>query len=253
MKTYFTLLLTLFTSYTAINAQQAKAPVLTENPIPELVLVFTKTNGFRHDCIEKGVLTMRELGRENGFIALQTETSEDFNSENLKNYRLVVFMNTTEDVLNNEQQKAFKAYINQGGSFLGVHAASDTEYEWEWYGKMVGAYFDGHPNNPNVRTASLDVLDKEHPSCQHLPVRWERTDEWYNFKNLNPEVTVTLMLDESTYEGGTNGDNHPMAWYHEYDGGRAYYTGGGHTKATFDEPAFRQHLLGAIEWCMGRK
>ncbi|MDC6366364.1 MULTISPECIES: ThuA domain-containing protein [Flavobacteriaceae] len=221
--------------------------------MPELVMVFTKTAGYRHKSIEKGVQTLRELGRKNGFVALQTETGEDFSHQNLKNYKLVVFLSTTMDVLNDSQQEAFKKYIQNGGSYLGIHAASDTEYDWRWYGKLVGGYFESHPNNPNVLDAKIQVLDKTHPSTSHLPDTWTRSDEWYNYKNLNPDVTVLMNLDESSYSGGTNGKNHPIAWYHIYDGGRAFYTGGGHTEASFDEPQFRQHLLGAIEWCLGRK
>ncbi|WP_067029885.1 ThuA domain-containing protein [Allomuricauda sp. CP2A] len=221
--------------------------------MPELVMVFTKTAGYRHQAIEKGVQTLRQLGRQNGFVALQTESSEDFSAQNLKNYRLVVFLNTTLDVLNDSQQKAFENYIKEGGSYLGIHAASDTEYNWPWYGKLVGGYFVDHPNNPNVRSAKVKVVDKSHPSTSHLPDVWSRNDEWYNFKDLNPNVTVLMNLDESSYEGGTNGANHPIAWYHEFDGGRSFYTGGGHTEESYDEPNFRQHLLGAIEWCLKRE
>lgn len=219
---------------------------------PDFVLAFTKTAGYRHKSIEKGVHTLRQLGRKNNFIVLQTETSEDFNPQNLKNYKLVVFLSTTQDVLNNQQQRAFENYIKGGGSFLGIHAAADTEYNWAWYGRLVGGYFESHPNDPNVRKAKIDVISKEHPSTSHLPNNWTRSDEWYNYKNINPNLKVLLNLDENSYEGGTNGKNHPIAWYHEFDGGRAYYTGGGHTEESFDEPDFRKHLLGAISWCLGR-
>ncbi|MEM1258374.1 MAG: ThuA domain-containing protein [Bacteroidota bacterium] len=222
-----------------------------EDGIPELVLAFTKTEGYRHQSIEKGVRTLRELGRENGFIVLQTETAEDFNPDNLKNFRLVVFLSTTQDVLNGEQQSAFEYYIKNGGAFMGIHAAADTEYDWLWYGKLVGGYFESHPQG--TPTAKIKVINKEHPSTAHLSDTWQRTDEWYNYKNLNPNITILMNLDESSYEGGTNGKIHPIAWYHEYEGGRAFYTGGGHTEASFDEPEFRQHLLGALEWCLGRK
>ena len=245
------LLVLCFYIFSGISAQNSKTPKMMEESIPELVLVFTKTEGYRHKSIEKGVRTLRELGRENGFIVLQTETAEDFNADNLKNYRLVVFLSTTQDVLNNSQQKAFEDYIKRGGSFMGIHAAADTEYDWLWYGKLVGGYFESHPQG--TPTATIKVVDKEHPSTEHLPDSWQRTDEWYNYKNLNPDVTVLMNLDETTYEGGTNGENHPIAWYHEFDGGRSFYTGGGHTDASFDEPEFRQHLLGALEWCLWRK
>nr|WP_292962432.1 MULTISPECIES: ThuA domain-containing protein [unclassified Allomuricauda] len=234
-------------------AQNDSVPNQKEVKMPELVMVYTKTDGYRHKSIEKGVQTLRELGRQNGFIALQTESGEDFNTQNLNNYKLVVFLNTTMDVLDDAQQRAFESYIKGGGAFLGIHAAADTEYDWAWYGKLVGAYFDSHPNDPNVRKAKIDVLSKNHPSTEHLQDSWTREDEWYNFKDINPNITVLLNLDESSYEGGTNGSSHPIAWYHEFDGGRAFYTGGGHTDASFDEPDFRKHLLGAIEWCLRRK
>lgn len=238
------------TLFTQISAQDDPSTESKEVKMPELVLVFTKTAGFRHQSIEKGVQTFRELGRKNGFIALQTESGEDFTPQNLKNYKLIVFLNTTMDVLNDAQQKAFESYIKNGGSYLGVHAASDTEYDWPWYGKLVGGYFVSHPEQ---QTAKIDVLDKTHPSTAHLQNVWMHYDEWYNFKDLNPNVHVLLKLDESSYKGGINGDNHPIAWYHEYDGGRVFYTGLGHTDASYDEPEFRQHLLGAIEWCLKRK
>ncbi len=218
--------------------------------MPELVMVFTKTEGWRHKSIEKGVQTLRELGRANGFVALQTESSEDFNASNLNNYKLVVFLNTTLDVLNDNQQRAFENYIKGGGSYLGIHAASDTEFDWPWYGKMVGAYFVDHPEQQN---AKIDVIDRTHPSTAHLNNVWMHFDEWYNFKNLNPNVHVLMKLDESSYKGGTNGENHPIAWYHEFDGGRVFYTGLGHTEAAYDDPDFRQHILGGIEWCLKRK
>ncbi len=236
-----------------LSAQENSLPNQNDSiKMPELVLVFTKTTGYRHTSIEKGVRTLRELGRANRFVVLQTDAGEDFTNENLKNYKLVVFLSTTLDVLDDAQQRAFENYIKNGGAFLGIHAAADTEYDWPWYGKLVGGYFESHPNNPNVLEAKIDVLRKDHASTAHLNDEWSRSDEWYNYKDLNPNVTVLLNLDENSYSGGTNGTSHPIAWYHKFDGGRTYYTGGGHTEASFDEPAFRQHLLGAIEWCLKR-
>ncbi|MEX0315408.1 MAG: ThuA domain-containing protein [Allomuricauda sp.] len=243
----FSLILFCFAFLT--NAQEA-IKVSPNAKMPDLVLVFTKTEGYRHKAIEKGARTLRQLGRTNDFIALQSETSEDFNIQNLRNFKLVVFLNTTMDVLDAQQQRAFELYIKGGGSFMGIHAAADTEYEWPWYGKLVGAYFESHPEQ---QQAKIEVVDRAHPSTTHLKSEWQHFDEWYNFKNLNPKVNVLMKLDETSYKGGTNGDNHPIAWYHEFDGGRAFYTGLGHTEASYDDPDFKQHLLGAIEWCLGRK
>lgn len=222
----------------------------TAPKMPDLVLVFTKTESYRHKSIEKGVRTLRELGRANGFVALQSESGEDFTADNLKNFDLVVFLNTTGDVLNGQQQRAFEDYIRQGGNYMGIHAASDTEFDWPWYGRLVGGYFVDHPE---IQPANIRLIDREHPATAHLPEVWTRTDEWYNFKALNPEVKVLLNLEESSYKGGSNGEWHPIAWYHEFDGGRAFYTGGGHTEGAYDEPAFRQHLLGGLLWSLGRQ
>ncbi len=212
------------------------------------VLVFSKTEGFRHASIETGVEAIKKLGIENGFKVDATEDAAFFKEENLQNYATVIFLNTTGDVLNHYQQADFERFIQAGGGYVGIHSAADTEYDWAWYGKMVGGYFVSHP--PTCK-ATLKVVDNNHLSTTMLPEIWERTDEWYNYKSLNPKVNKLIMLDESSYEGGTNGDNHPSAWYHEYDGGRAFYTGGGHTKEAFSEPLFMQHILGGIRYAIG--
>ena len=212
------------------------------------VLIFSKTAGFRHKSIKTGVEAIRLLGQKHGFMVNHTENANDFTTKVLDNYRAVIFLNTTGDILNNTQQDHFERYIQAGGGWIGIHSAADTEYKWPWYGKMVGAYFDSHPK---IQEAELIVTNKTHPATIKLPDRWRRRDEWYNYKNLSPDVNILLKIDESTYEGGTNGKNHPMAWYHTYDGGRAFYTGSGHTKETYREELFLQHLHAGIKWVMG--
>jgi len=241
---------------TKIEQQVVLNPNLHTSPplnLPRLsapqVLVFTKTAGFRHGSIEKGVATLVELGLENNFKVTQTADSLQFNLPNLKKYKLVVFLNTTMDVLGDVEQKAFERYIQGGGSFMGIHAAADTEYDWPWYGKLVGAYFVSHPKQQH---ATIQVVDKTHPSTAHLNDNWLHFDEWYNFKNINPDLKVLMMLDETSYEGGENGEYHPIAWYHEFDGGRSFYTGLGHTEEAFDDPDFRAHLLGGINYGLRR-
>lgn len=215
------------------------------------VLVFSKTKGYFHESIPSGVAAIQKLGAENGFQVDSTKDASKFTADNLKKYQAIIFLSTTMDVLNTEQEKAMEGYIRGGGGFVGVHAAADTEYDWPWYNKLVGAYFKSHPNNPNVREAVINVTDKSHAATENLPDKWKRTDEWYNYKSINPDLKVLASLDETSYEGGENGDNHPIIWYHEYDGGRAFYTGGGHTKESFQDPVFMQHLLGGIQYAMG--
>jgi type 1 glutamine amidotransferase len=214
------------------------------------VLVFSKTAGFRHASIAEGKTALLLLGQANNFSVDTTEDATWFTDNKLKKYSAVVFLNTTGDVLNTDQQKAFEKYIQSGKGFAGIHSAADTEYDWAWFAKLVGANFESHPN---PQKAKLNVIDKTHLATAHLPAIWERTDEWYNFKNINPSTKVIMTIDENSYEGGKNGSNHPMAWYHKYDGGKAFYTALGHTSESYWEPLFLQHLLGGIKYATGIK
>ena len=156
---------------------------------------------------------------------------------------------TSGDVLDADEQSSFERYIQGGGGYAGIHAASDTEYDWPWYGRLVGAYFERHPV---IQTATLNVEDSTHLSTSHLDSTWTRTDEWYDFQsNPRAEVNVLLSLDEGSYSGGGMGADHPSAWYHDYVGGRSWYTGGGHTSASYSEPDFRIHLLGGLRYAAG--
>jgi type 1 glutamine amidotransferase len=216
---------------------------------PPAVLIFSKTSGFHHASIATGIQTIQQLGRENKFRVDTTTNAGKFQLDTLRKYQAVVFLSTTQDVLNAAQQTAFEQYIRLGRGFVGIHAATDTEYNWPWYNGLVGAYFNGHPA---VQQATVRVTNKTHPATSFLPDRWVRTDEWYNFRDLAPDLHVLATLDETTYTGGTNGAKHPIAWYHSYDGGRAFYTAGGHTDDSFREPLFVRHLLGGINYAMGR-
>ncbi len=215
------------------------------------MLVFSKTKGWVHTSIPYGNAAIMQLGQENDFEVDTTKNAEVFNDEALRQYQAVIFNNTTGNVLNAEQQAAFERYIQAGGGFVGIHSAADTEYEWPWYDKLIGAHFASHPHNSNVQKAMVRVTDKNHPSTESLPDQWERTDEWYNYRAFYPDLNVLAYLDEETYNGGTNGSNHPIAWYHAFDGGRAFYTGGGHEDASFSELLFLNHLLGGIWYAMG--
>jgi cytochrome c len=213
------------------------------------VLVFSKTSGYRHSAIENGKAAIIKLGQQNGFVVDTTEDAGYFTEDSLKNYSAVVFLNTTGNVLDNYQEADFERYIQSGGGYVGIHAATDCEYDWGWYGRLVGAYFESHPAQ---QEATLHVADASHSSTKHLPKDWKRKDEWYNFKKLSTTTHVLLTIDEKTYEGGKNGNNHPMAWYHDYDGGRAFYTELGHTEASYTEENFLKHILGGIQYSIGK-
>ena len=215
----------------------------------EKVLLFTRTEGYRHESIETGVKAITNLGKQNDFDVTYSEDASIFTKQNLSHYKLVIFLNTTGDILNDNQQENFESFIKNGGSFMGIHSAADTEYDWPWYGKLVGAYFLNHPEKSK---AEIIKIDQKHQSCAHLPERWLRYDEWYNYKSINPEINVLLQLDENTYKGGQNGPIHPIAWHHEFEGSKAFYTGMGHTKESYSEPDFKKHLLGGILYCLNR-
>lgn len=213
------------------------------------ILVFTKTAGYHHESIPKGAAAITKLGLENGFLVDTTSNADFFTEDSLAKYAAVVFLSTTGDLLNGYQENAFERYIQSGGGFMGIHAAADAEYDWGWYNRLVGAWFDSHPAQ---QVAKIHVVDSTNIATKHLPAIWERKDEWYNFKNLNPDVHVLLSIDEKSYEGGKNGDNHPMAWYHDYDGGRAFYTELGHTDESFTEENYLKHILGGIRYAIGK-
>ena len=225
-------------------------PVAARTQQPR-VLVFSKTAGFRHSSIGVGIAAVKKLGQENGFDVDATEDAGAFTSKNLARYRAVVWLNTTGDVLDNTQQDNFERYIQAGGGYVGVHAASDTRGKWPWYEGLVGARFTRHA--PGTARATVRVEDRTSAATKRLPAAWTRTDEWYEFdRNPRAGVHVLATVDERTYSGGTMGADHPIAWCHRYDGGRSVYTAMGHTRESFSERRYLAHLLGAIEMAAGR-
>lgn len=219
------------------------------------ILVFTKTAGYHHESIPDGVAAIQKLGSQNNFDVDTTSNAEWFTDDTLKKYSAVVFLSTTGDVLNNYQEADFERYIQSGGGFVGIHAAADAEYDWGWYGRLVGGYFLLHPgirdSFPNVQEGVLNVVDQNNEATKHLPKQWKRTDEFYSYKKLNKDVKVLMTIDENSYKVGLKMDYHPMTWYHEYDGGRAFYTALGHTKESFSEDNYLKLLLGGIKYAIG--
>ena len=227
------------------------AVIMTSYSVPKKkkVLVFSKTAGFRHkDAIIAGKKEIPLLGSKNNFQADTTESADVFTTENLKQYSAVVFLCTTGNVLNEQQQQAFEQFIKGGGGYVGLHSAADTEYDWPWFGGLNGAYFKSHPRQ---QEAVFNVVDGNHIATAHLPKVWKRFDELYNFKWIGTDIKVLITIDENSYTGGGNGEYHPMAWYHEYDGGRGFYTALGHDNKSFEDPLYMQHLLGGIKYAMG--
>jgi type 1 glutamine amidotransferase len=213
------------------------------------VLVFSKTEGFRHDSIPAGIAAIRQQGQTRGFSVDATEDAAAFTDAGLERYKAVVFLSTTGNVLDAAEQAAFERFIRRAGGFVGVHAAADTEYDWPFYGGLVGAYFAGHPD---IQNATIQIEDATHPVTSPLPRPWMRRDEWYNFqRNPRGSVTVLATIDEGTYTGGTMAPDHPVVWSHTYEGGRAFYTAGGHTAESYAEAPFADHLGRAVLWAAG--
>ncbi len=210
------------------------------------VLVFTKTSGWRHDSIPAAVAALQRLGAQEGMQVDHSEDARDFNARRLSRYRAVVFANTTGEVLNEAQQAAMENFVRAGGGFMGIHSAADTEYGWPWYGKLVGAWFKRHP--PGLQTARVTFEGRR----GDLPAHWKVTDELYDYRdNPRGRVRVIATVDERDYAGGGMGDDHPIAWCHAFDGGRAWYTGLGHEAALYADPVFEQWLRRGLRYATG--
>ena len=232
----------------AASAQQSSSDEANSDTRLQSILVFSRTAGFRHGSIKPGQKALGVLGQKFGFHVEVTEDPARFTATELQKHQVVVFLNTTQDVLAAPQERVFEQWIRGGGGYVGIHAAADTEYQWSFYGQLVGAYFSGHPR---VQPALIEVKNQQHPATAHLPKKWTRTDEWYNFKEFPEHVEVLAYLDTDSYQGSTMKGKHPAIWCHEIDQGRALYTVGGHTDQSFSEPLFLRHLHGAIWWAAG--
>jgi len=206
------------------------------------LLVYTRTAGYRHaDSIAAGGAALAERFR--GRVTITEELGS------LDGFAGVIFLYTTGDVLDPTQQVLFEGFVRGGGGFIGIHSATDTEYDWPFYGALVGAYFEGHPD---IQNATIQIEDPGHPALASVPRPWTRRDEWYNFRrNPRGSVNVLATLDERTYTGGTMASDHPIVWSHTYEGGRSFYTALGHTQESFAETTFVDHLGRAILWAGG--
>lgn len=222
----------------------------TEEAPPFGVLVFHRTEGFRHESIEAGIAAIEGIGADHGFSVDATEDPSVFTGGGLAGYQVVVFLSTTGDVLDADHEAAMEGFVQSGGGFVGVHAAADTEYEWPWYEELVGAYFQSHPE---PQEATLRVVAQGHPIVADMPETFSRFDEWYDFRSQpGDDVTVLVTIDETTYQGGTMGEPHPISWAHDSLGGRSFYTAIGHTVESFTDPIVLAHLRNGILWAARR-
>ncbi len=217
------------------------------------LLVFSRTEGFRHPSIEDGVAMLTAIAAEEGATLERTEETDLFTPASLATYDAVIWLSTTGDVLDPDEQTAFEGFIQAGGGWLGIHAAADCEYGWPWYGQLLGngAWFDSHPP---VQVAALLLEDPSHPGAGTFGAMTSFEDEWYNFQaNPRAVVDVVMTLDEGSYDPGAGamGKDHPIVWAHEFDGGRAFYSALGHRSETFADPRFKEQIRGAVLWVAG--
>lgn len=218
-------------------------------------LLVTKTAGWHHESINEGVTAIKELATRNFFNVQWHQEGATVTDKYLENFQVIIFLNTTGDIFKEDEQKAIEKFIKAGKGFVGIHSASDTEYGWEWYTKLVGRMFKIHPA---IQTAKLKLTENKFSGLDQFTDGQFWTDEWYEF---SPETTTDLKyilaVDESSYnakvqwgekKGEGMGSFHPVAWYHDYDGGRSFYTALGHMPAVYSEPAFLNHIYAGIYW-----
>ena len=223
--------------------EPAAPDTVTVHPSSFRVLVFTRHEGYSHRSIPAAVAAMHTLGARHGFTVLATDDPSLFEDNVLRAFAAIILLNTTGNVFSDPQKAALERYVRAGGGVVGIHSALDTEPGWAWYHRLLGADFAGHPAIQHARLTVFPAPDGLNPP---LPQPWERTDEWYNYRALPDDVNVLVSVDEGSYRGGQMGRSHPVAWYHEFDGGRAWYTAMGHTTCSFSERAFLDHVLSGI-------
>lgn len=212
------------------------------------ILIYTKVTGYAHASIPSGVKAVQKLALENNFIADTTSKNEDFNEKNLKRYAAIVLISTNLNTLDTVQRIEFRRYIEAGGGFVGVHGASTGGKNWPWYVQLVGASFAGHPE-PKEGIFHNEAPENEATSQFPDQMTWK--DEGYNFANMQKDLTVLITVDENSYIGGQNQGKHPIAWYHNFDGGRSFYTALGHFSYHYTDLLFVKHLEGGIKYAIG--
>lgn len=226
----------------------ANQPTVHNNQAPVRILVFSATRGFRHSSIPDGIRALQKMAAKNKWEIVATEDSAHFRPDKLSQYKAIVLLNNTGNVFGPEEEAALQQYVRNGGGIVGIHAAADCEYDWPWYNQLIGGYFESHPE---IQTATLRVKEK-HISTGHLGTVWHHKDEWYNYKSVSPKIKVLVELDEKSYRGGNMGAFHPISWYQEFDGGKVFYTGLGHTSEAYEDEKFLMHVENGIRYVMGK-
>lgn len=221
------------------------------------ILLFSHSTGYRHASIETGIAAIQALAPREKITIVATEDPNVFSSDGLKDVDAIIFLSTSTDPKKPESEwfqgprrEALQRFVRRGGGIVGIHAASDSHYHWPWYGRMIGGYFASHPEGTPEGT--IRVTDRRHPANKGLPDTLRRADEWYYFDDYNPEMRLLVTLDPASI-GAKDVNPNPVSWSHEFEGGRVFYTAMGHTKESFADRSFLDHLVGGLRWVMGKK
>ncbi len=228
------------------------------------VLLFSKTTGFRHEeSIEAGKAKFEELASQEGWFLHNTESAGVFNGDQLAKFDVVIFNNSTGRVLTDEQRVLVQEYVENGGKLIGIHGAGDDSHHWDWYqGKLLGAKFSHHPLDPQLQEAQVMLDDgAESVLAEGLSKGWKHTDEWYIFFE-NPrasdfDILYTINGDQIIPNGNLlwikdknwgMGEDHPVAWSKKVGNGKTFYTSMGHHAAVWEQKAFVDMLVNAVNW-----
>ena len=237
-------------------------PAIPSDLARPAVLVFSKTNGFRHtEGIEGGSIALADMAGQRGWGLFFTENGAVFNTSDLGEFDVVVFLNATGDMLNIEQEQAFATWMEQGGGWLGIHAAGDSSHAgWQWYrDNLVGADFTAHIMGPQFQRASVILENQGHPVLSGLPDVWQHEEEWYSWEKSprSEGFTILATLDEDSYtpvqkmwnhERDLRMGDHPVVWTNCVVAGRSAYAAMGHRAEAFSQPQVRRLLANALDW-----
>lgn len=246
------------------HQHDSRAPRLPADLHEPAILVFSKTNSFRHrEGIAGGLLALQAIGDNNAWSVFSTENGAVFNAEQLAKFSAVVFLNATGDMLSESQEAAFESWLGAGGGWLGIHAAGDGSHKgWSWYGQnLIGADFTAHILGPQFQVAQVEVESPGHPATQGLPASWGHEEEWYSWES-SPRArgfNILVTIDEDSYspvqkapglERDLRMGDHPVVWTNCVGRGKAVYSALGHRKEAFEAPQHRQLLQSALAWLL---
>jgi type 1 glutamine amidotransferase len=224
---------------------------------PPRVLLFSHSTGYRHASIEPGIAAIQGLGAREKITIVPSEDPNIFSQEGLSGFDAIIFLSTSTDPKKPESEwfqgarrDALQAFVRRGGGIVAIHAASDSHYNWPWYGRMIGGHFTRHPQG--TPEATLHVADRKHRSTRGLPESMRRVDEWYYFDDYDPENHILVTLDPASI-GEKDANPNPVSWSHEFEGGRVFYTAMGHTAESYVDRDFLTHLAGGLRWVLGKK